>query len=99
MSRSQKAATACMAADLATTAWGMSEGHAEGNPTVSSLDNWQVFLTNAAIHWGLHKLMKRVPRQKAATFWSSYAAIRCGAALHNYGVIDEGREGEIAVVP
>ncbi len=93
MSRSQKAAAACTAADLATTAWGMAEGHSESNPTVADLDSWQIVLTNAVLHWGLHKLMNRVPRERAATFWSSYAAIRCGAALHNYDVIDSGREG------
>lgn len=94
MTRSQKAAAACMAADLATTAWGLSEGHAEANPTMAGLDDWQIMVTNAALHWSLHKLTKRVPAKRAATFWSSYAAIRCGAALHNYGVI-EGGQGEV----
>ena len=96
MTRSQKAATACMAADLATTAWGMAEGHSENNPTVSSLDDWQIMVTNAALHWGLNKLLKKVPSQKASAFWSSYAAIRCGAALHNYGVISSGGEADVA---
>lgn len=94
MTRSQNTAAACAAADLATTAWGMSEGHSESNPTIADLDHWQIVVTNAALHWGLHKLMKSVPAQKVSTFWASYAAIRCGAALRNYGVIEEGRGRE-----
>ena len=92
----EKFAIGCLAADLGTTAYGLSlDGVEEGNPILNTGSDGATLAVAVGLNIGVYYLLKKVskntPQNKQKWLWLAYGVVKCGVAAHNIKVINDAK--------